>query len=117
MAMPSADSAARTRLVRSPTLATLARSPGCIRTATMVDMSVTLSVVADTGLADVGDDVSIEDLDAPRQPGRQVPVVGDDDDGGALVMQLHEQLEDRRAGDAVEVAGGLVRQHDRRIAD
>ena len=44
---------------------------------------------------------------------RRVVVVGDHDDRGALGVEFLEQVEDRGAGGAVEVAGGLVGQHDR----
>ena len=40
--------------------------------------------------------------------------VGDDDNRGTLLVQLFKEGEDRLAVDAVEVAGRLVREHDRR---
>jgi hypothetical protein len=54
--------------------------------------------------------MAVEDFDPARQLRGQRAVVGDDDDGGALGVELLEQLEDRGSGDAVEVAGGLVGQ-------
>ena len=44
-------------------------------------------------------------------------VVGDHDDRGAGGVQLLEQVEDGLPGGLVEVAGGLVGQHDRRSPD
>ncbi len=43
--------------------------------------------------------------------------MGDDDDGASLVVQLAQQTHDRGARLRVEVAGGLVGEHDRRSVD
>ncbi|MBD0739042.1 hypothetical protein BGM09_06335 [Streptomyces sp. CBMA29] len=43
--------------------------------------------------------------------------MGDDQDGGALGVDLVEELDDARAGGRVEVAGRLVREEQRRVAD
>ena len=46
-------------------------------------------------------------------PGRDRFVVGDHDDRGPGGVQLGQQVQDGRAGGLVQVAGGLVGQHDR----
>ena len=57
-------------------------------------------------------------LHAPRQRRREVAVVGDHRDRRAVrPVQVPEQLDQRRPGDAVEVSGGLVGEHDRRPPD
>ena len=67
--------------------------------------------------AGVGDDAAVEHLDPARQPRGEVAVVRDDDDRGSACVKLVEQRHDRGAGGAVEVAGRLVGEHDRRLAD
>jgi hypothetical protein len=62
-------------------------------------------------------DAPVAERDPPGQPRRQLPVVGDDDDGRAGPVQVPDQGHDGRAGAAVEVAGRLVGQHDRRPSD
>src|SRR5688572_7115729 len=42
-------------------------------------------------------------------------VVGDDDDRGAVALQLGQQLEDLGLGPGVEVAGRLVGEQEQRI--
>ena len=105
MLMPSADSAARTRRLRSPRLPTRSRSrrgqPGAA------------GVVGHGAGRRVTDDPPVADLDAPVHGGGDVEVVGDDHDGGAVAVQLAQQLQDRRPGGGVEVAGGLVGHHQR----
>src|ERR1017187_517699 len=64
----------------------------------------------------VGDDVPVEHLDLPGHPPGDVLVVGDDDDGDAALVQLVEEGQDRLAGRGVEVAGGLVCEHDGRLS-
>ena len=49
--------------------------------------------------------------------GRDLPVVGDDHDRGAGRVQLAQQRHHPRAGGRVEVAGRLVGQQQRRVAD
>ena len=44
-------------------------------------------------------------------------VVGDQDDGPTLAVQIGQQVHDRRARAAVEVARRLVGEHDRRVGD
>src|ERR1700691_6307126 len=99
IAMPTADSAARSLRVRSPMLASRARSPGRSRAG-----------------AGVGDHAPVEHLDAPPCPGGDRVVVGDDDDRGPGRVQLFEQGEDRGAGGRVQAPGWLVGQHQRRRA-
>src|SRR5271169_3460844 len=97
MLMPSADSAARTRRLRSPRLPTRSRSRRDSRElpVSCADRSIT-------------DDPPVSDLDVPFHGGGDVGVVGDDHDGGAVAVQLAEQVQDGRAGRGVQVAGGLV---------
>src|SRR5947209_3946579 len=110
IAMPRADSAARSRRVRTPTLATRATSPGRSRAGERVS--------APTGLPRrVGDDAPVEDVDAPGEVGGHVVVVGDHDDGGPVRVEVLQHGHDGGARAAVEVAGRLVGQHDRRPAD
>src|SRR5258708_7145423 len=65
---------------------------------------------------DVADDLPVEHLDLAGHPRRDVLVVGDDGDGGAVGVQFPEQGQDGLAAGGIEVAGGLVGQHDRRPA-
>src|SRR5580692_13147274 len=95
--MPSADSAARTRRLRNPRLATQSRSRRESR-----DLPLSR-----TGRR-VTDDPPVADLDAAFHGGGDVGVVGDDHDRGAVAVQLTEQFEDGRAGCGVQVAGRLV---------
>src|SRR6202044_3649968 len=97
MLMPRADSAARTRRLRSPRLATRSRSRRDSREApgSCAGWRIT-------------DDPPVSHLDAPLHDGRDVGVVGDDHDGGAVAVQLAEQFQDGRAGRGVQVAGGLI---------
>ena len=134
IAMPSADSPARSLRVRSPTLASPARSPGRSRAGTGAARrprrgarivvtrfpperagSCRRRRVAGDG-AGVGDDVPVEHLDAPPRPGGDRVVVGDDDDRGPGGVEFFQQGQDGGAGGGVEVAGGLVGQHHRRRA-
>src|SRR5258708_20841077 len=84
MLMPSADSKARTRRLRSPRLATRSRSRPDSR-----DPPVLVS------RADwrVTEDPSVADLDAPAGGRGDVAVVGDDPDGGAVAVQLPEPFQ------------------------
>ena len=61
----------------------------------------------------VGDDLAVEHLHLAGQAGGETGVVGDHDDRGALRAQLFQQLQQRCASGAVEVAGGLVGEQDR----
>ena len=64
----------------------------------------------------VGDDPAVEHLDLAGQPGRDVAVVGDHDDGRSSALSSSSRSRMALAGGAVEVAGRLVGQHDRRAA-
>src|ERR1700678_3803527 len=97
MLMPSADSAARTRRLRNPRLATPSRSRRESR-----DLPL-----SGTGRR-ITDDPPVSDLDVPFHGGGDVGVVGDDHDRGAVAVQLTEQFEDGSAGCGVQVAGRLV---------
>src|SRR5271155_3258917 len=93
MLMPSADRAARARRLRSPRLPTRSRSRRDSR-----DLRLSR-----TGRS-VTDDPPVSDLDVPFHGGGDVGVVGDDHDGGAVAVQLAEQVQDGRAGRGVQVA-------------
>ena len=64
----------------------------------------------------VGDDPPVEHLDPPGHARGDVSVVGDDHDGHPQVVEFVEERQDGLAGGLVEVAGGLVGQHDGRAA-
>ena len=118
MAMPSADRAARSLRVRSPTLDSRARSAGRSRCVAggAVGGHERRSCV-DGGVGGVGDDAPVEHLDPAGHAGGDALVVGDHHDRGAGRVQFFEQREDGLPGGLVEVAGGLVGQHDRRVPD
>src|SRR5437762_124848 len=65
----------------------------------------------------VGDDAAVAHLHLARQVSRDVAVVGDYHDRCPLLVQFAEQGEDGLSGGGVEVAGGLVGEHDRRPSD
>src|ERR1700722_10828128 len=94
MPMPSADSVARTRRLRSPRLLTRSRSRRDSREAPAAGRGRALSR---TGRC-ITDDPPVSDLDAPLHGRGHVGVMGDDHDGGAVGVQLAEQLQDGRAG-------------------
>ena len=126
MAMPSADSAARRRRLRSPTDATRKRSPGC-------------SALRGSGCGAVRHDAPVERQDrhaAPpvatasscsMRPSRTATWRGRPPAMSRswvmtrivapVVVQLVEQVDDRGARARVEVAGRLVGQDDRRRPD
>jgi hypothetical protein len=57
-------------------------------------------------------------VEPPRHQRREIRVVRDHEQGrSALAVQLEEQIVDRLAGRAVEVAGGLVGEEQRRLED
>ena len=62
-------------------------------------------------------DPAVPDPHDPPAPGGDVGLVGDDDDGLALAVEVGEEVEDLVAGLGVEVAGGLVGQEERRALD
>ena len=63
------------------------------------------------------DQAAVAQLHAPGQRGGDLAVVGDHEHGRALAVERPQQLEDLAAGARVEVAGGLIGEHDRRRAD
>src|SRR5580693_74680 len=97
MLMPSADSAARTRRLRSPRLPTRIRSRRDSREAP----------VSCAGRR-ITDDPPVPDLDAPLHGRGHLVVVGYHHDGGAVPVQLVEKFQEGRAGDGVQVPGRLV---------
>src|SRR5919198_4901491 len=70
----------------------------------------------DLGAA-VGDDAPVADADLARKADGDLALVGDDDDRRALGVQLVDQGHDRPTGGAVEIAGRLVGQDNRRPPD
>src|SRR5262249_61568217 len=64
----------------------------------------------------VADGEPVAELDAAGHRVSDLVVVGDDQDGPALSIEIGEQLHDRGAGGGGEVAGGLVGQGDRGVA-
>src|SRR3954464_8887995 len=66
----------------------------------------------------VADDAALVELDdAPLHVVHHLAVVGDDDDGGAGLVDPVEQLHDPDRGDRVEVSARLVGQQQRRVVD
>src|SRR5262249_10907746 len=64
----------------------------------------------------VGDDLPVEHVDLAGRAGGDAPVVGDEHDGHSVAVEFGKQGQHVVAGGRVEVAGGLVGQHDRRVA-
>src|SRR5262245_28340458 len=106
MAIPRADSAARSRRVRRPMPPTRRTSAGRSRE----DANSTLAHLA----GGIPDDPAAAHLDPPREGRGDLPVVGDDEDGRAPPVQLAQEANDLGAGVGVEVAGRLVGEDDRR---
>ena len=66
----------------------------------------------------VADDAALVELDdAALHVVHHLAVVGDDDDGGAGLVDPVEQLHDPDRGDRVEVSARLVGQQQRRVVD
>src|SRR3984957_19099319 len=107
MLMPSADSIARTRRVRSPRAPTRSRSRPDSREPTAAGRGGRGRALSRAGWR-ITDDSPVPDLDAPLHGRGHVVIVGDGHDGGAVGVQLAEQPQDGRAGGGVQVAGGLV---------
>src|SRR5215469_14090110 len=129
MAMPSAESAARSLRVRSPTPASPARSPGRRRAgagSTGVFVMIVLLAPSAAGAVVMGagdsvgvgvsGDVPVEHLDAAPHPGGDGVVVSDHDDRGAPGVEFFQQGQDGCPGGRVQVAGRLVGQDDRGLA-
>src|SRR5215470_8705472 len=128
MAMPSADSAARSFLARSPELPIRSTSEG---RSCLIFVRGGIRAIGVWGVPRgygappgrhsspmaVSHHAAVEQHDLPVQADRDPLVVGDDHDRGPVGVQLGEQLEDARAGAAVEVPGRLVGEHDGRPAD
>ena len=135
MAIPSADSPARSFRVRSPTVESRARSESCSRsgpgwrsvTALLAGRADAVRVhgraarerraSAAAAAAGVGDDAAVEDLDLAGHPLGDGVVVGDDHDRRAGLVELVDQGQDRLPGGLVEVPGRLVGEHDGGLAD
>ena len=123
IAIPSADSAARSGRARSPTLVTRSASFRRKRPASALMTSVPRRRDVQgrrrgaTIVAGVGDHLAVQHPDLARQLIGEARVVGDHDDRGAGGVELADELHDRCAGGAVEVPGRLVGEHDRRTPD
>jgi hypothetical protein len=140
IAMPSADSAARSRRVRRPSAPVRRTSAGATRldakAAAVTARPSPPGESADAegaGGPEVGrpgeattSSRGVPESDSTRpsrsaiRPGnarRDLALVGDHEDRRALPVQLVQQREDPLAGAAVEVAGRLVGEHDRRAAE
>ena len=63
------------------------------------------------------DDLAVAEVDHAVGAGGGLGVMGDDDEGLPGLVQPSEQVEDRAAGDAVEVAGRLVGQKEGGLID
>src|SRR5438876_2443919 len=106
MLIPSAESAARSRRMRSPRLASASRSPAARR-----------EVSCTRGLPGVAFDATVHQFDASIHGAGHHRAVGDDDDGRAIAMEISQELDDRDAGGTVEIAGRLIREDDAGPAD
>ena len=113
IAIPSADSPARSFRVRSPTVESRARSESGSR----LRLRAAAVTTAPRWRAGVGDDVAVEDLDCAGHALGDGVVVGDDHDGRAGLVELIDQGQDGLPGRLVEVAGRLVGEHDGGLAD
>src|SRR5262245_29624660 len=137
MMMPSMVSALRSVFTRSDRMAILTLwamftrpPPGapyschCLRRLLVRDL-----VVARLGAHQVGRGISrpchrrvaqepaVAEGEGPARVGRDVGLVGDQDDGEPLAVQPLQQGHDLDAGPRVEVAGGLIGQHHGRVGD
>src|SRR3989442_5803421 len=92
MLIPSAESAARNRRMRSPRLASASRSLAARRDASRI-----------RGLPGVAFDAPIHELDATIHGAGHHRAVGDDDYGRAIAMEGSEELDDCDAGGAVAI--------------
>ena len=62
------------------------------------------------------DHLPVDDVHFALRANRELRVMGHHDDGGAVAMQLLEQLHDAARHLRIEIAGGLVRQQQPRRA-
>src|ERR1700722_11282016 len=109
MLMPSADSAARPRRLRSPRLPTRSRSRPDSREAPAPAAGRAGRGRPRSGSGRcITEDPPVSDLDAPLHGRGHVVVVGDDHDGRSVPVQLAEQVQEGGAGGGVQVAGRLV---------
>src|SRR5438128_495999 len=106
MLIPSAESAARSRRMRSPRLASASRSPAARR-----------EVSCTRGLPGVAVDATVHQFDASIHGAGHHRAVGDNNDGRAIAMEISQELDDRDAGGTVEIAGRLIREDDLGPAD
>src|ERR1039458_3337868 len=109
IAMPRADNPARSLRVRGPTLASRARSDGRSLAAVGAAWMLLMAAAPPGG---VSGDPPVEHLDLAGQVGGDGVGVGEHHGGGPFGVELGQRVQDGLAGDGVEVAGGLVGQHD-----
>src|SRR5215212_1731219 len=119
IATPRADSAARSRRERSPDAPTRRMSAGSSRLAARASViaeapgSAGCAPTRSSAVALVELDRAVADVHAARERGGHLEVVGDHEDRGPLRVELAQQADDLGAGARVEVARGLVGEHDR----
>src|ERR1019366_6331351 len=65
----------------------------------------------------IAEDLAVANVDDAMRVLGDIVLVGDQDDGVALIVQTIEQRHNFHAGLRVQVAGGLVRQNDGRTVD
>ena len=65
----------------------------------------------------IGDHLAVQHPNLARQLIGEARIVRDHDDGGAIGVELADELHDRCAGGAVKVPGRFVGEHDRRMPD
>ena len=112
MAIPSADSAARRRRVRSPWIAVPNSSRGGSRARSMPAERGGASAALVKFL--VPDDLAVPHLHPAREAGGDLFVVGDQHERGAVRGQLVQQRDHLAPGLRVQVAGRLVGEDDHR---
>src|SRR6266568_3471698 len=116
IAMPSADSPARSGRARRPTVPTGRRSAGRNRDLGVAGDALRTRPMGTAFRSGVGHDMPVAQLDLAGHGGGDQGVVGDHYQGDALPVELLQQRHHRAGGGRVEVAGGLVGQHHLRLA-
>src|SRR6266852_2019097 len=86
-------------------------------TATTLDFGSAELVGSDASFLGFFDDAAVEEVNGALGKFGVALVVGDHADGGAVAVQVAQQLHDRFAVFGVQVSGGLVSHQDERIAD
>ena len=118
IAMPSAESPARSLRVLMPMLAKRSESAIPSRAAVTGRVLIAVLIAAEIQrFRGVGDDAAVQQFHLPREPRRDGSVVRDDDDRRAVGIEVNEQIEDRLARRLVEVPRRLVRKDDLGLTD